>query len=153
MTTKNPDGPDPLPTDPLEKFLQELTSLVDLIKLGKKIPMNKIPPDIQERLDNLDEQADFLSKINEMMFKEAGVKPEQLKKKPSEIEGITPEMANLLKQSENLRKEVAVLEGEAVAELIIAKRLEKEKVKKEKTSMTKRRKKFRHLGDTGWQKL
>lgn len=139
-------------SDPLEQFLEQLSGLLETVKYSKKLPMKEVPKEIMEKLAFLEKQADFLAKINETMFTDAGIKKEQLEQDPSKNTDIPAHMRTLLKRSQQLRQEVAVLEGEAAAEAIIAKRYEQQKAKQEKPG-NKRKSKFRRMGGSDWKPL
>jgi hypothetical protein len=143
---------EPILSDPLEQFLEQLSGLLETVKYSKKLPMREVPKEIMDKLALLEQQADFLAKINESMFADAGIKKEQLDQDPSKNTDIPAHMRTLLKRSQQLRQEVAILEGETAAEAIIAKRYEQLKAKQEKPG-NKRKSKFRRMGGTDWKPL
>jgi hypothetical protein len=143
---------EPMLSDPLEQFLEQLSGLLETVKYSKKLPMKEVPKEVMEKLALLEKQADFLAKINESMFADAGIKKEQLEQDPAKNTDIPAHMRTLLKRSQQLRQEVAILEGETAAEAIIAKRYEQQKAKQEKPG-NKRKNKFRRMGGGDWKPL
>lgn len=122
--------------------MDEIARLLAMVEDSKGKPMKDVPKEILDKLAALEQQADLLQKVNESLFESAGVKKEQIRKQKIQ-QDVTSETLEALDRLQEMRKEVAVLQGEAAAAHIIAKRREKS----DKRGQVKRMKKFRRIDD------
>lgn len=149
----SPEDPSP-PENSINQFLNELSGVLELLQQSKykKLKDKEIPKEIFEKLAGLELQADLLAKINDQLFLESGIKKEDLETPQKDIKDLPEDMRKILNRTEQMRRDVAVRQGEAAADAIIAERIEKDKAKEAKTGQ-RRKKKFRGLDGGHWKPL
>lgn len=138
--------------DPLEDFLDEVSKVMGFLNASKNKPIKEIPKEIIQWLEVLVKQGEILAKTSDIVMTDAGVTEEEKKRKGKEIKTLPVETRRLLTRAEQIELELAVAEGEAAAEMIIAKKREKD-AKKGSQNAAKRKKKFRRLGGGDWKPL
>ncbi|PJD95761.1 MAG: hypothetical protein CK425_07580 [Parachlamydia sp.] len=138
--------------DPIEKMVDQLYQLLDLIEEAKKKELvDEFPPDIEARLNQLELGVEIFKKINAQALTEAGISDDELKnlvRSPSKG-------GSTLERAKKLRKIVQEMEGNYNVEYQIAKRSEKTFGKKQgvKNVARARKKKFKRLGGDDWVPL
>jgi len=141
--------------DPFEKMVDQLYKLLELIEDAKKKELvDEFPPDIEERLTQLEQGVEIFKKINSQALDDAGLNEEDVKKLvKNPFKG--GKGYSTLERAKNLRKIVQEMEGNYNVEYQIAKRKEKTYGKKEgaKNMARARKKKFKRLGGDDWVPL
>lgn len=141
--------------DPFEKMVDQLYQLLELIEEAKKKELvDEFPPDIEERLSQLELGVEIFKKINAQALNEAGISDDELKNLVrSPFKG--GKGYSTLERAKKLRKIVQEMEGNYNVEYQIAKRREKTFGKKEgaKNVARARKKKFKRLGGDDWVPL
>jgi len=133
---------------PLEILLEEVTKLMTQLREYENSPLAEIPEDIEKRLEELENLAELMSKLNTDTFARLGLDEEQLKT-------LRISLVELPMKERRLLERVQKLQQEAEAERrnsTIGKMVEKQKKKVQDPS--ERKKKFdRFGGKKDWRPL
>lgn len=136
--------------DPLNKLVDEVTKLLNLLENGELIPFEEWPPGVEKELKNIEAISRLITEPSEKIVKEMGKTPA----KEYEISDQLPESRKrILKRMDDIRKEAEKKYAQTSMELARRKKEEKEIGKKGKETQT-RKKKFNRLGTRkNWKPL
>lgn len=136
--------------DPLNKLVEEVTKLLNVLEKGELIPLEEWPPGVDKELANIEKLSHLISEPSEKIIKEM----EKTPSKEYEISDQLPESRKrVLKKMDEIRKEAEKKHAQTSKEIARRKKEEKEIGKKGKESQT-RKKKFNRLGTKkNWKPL
>lgn len=146
----------PEQSNPFEEVLEQIADLLKFAQdnkaqfLAPKEKQKALDPQIEERLENVEQTIEIFRKITDKALKNSGLDEDTVK---NNIQRVPEEFGvkdkRMLERAKKLRGELEIMEREFSTWHTIAK-LQK---KRGKTEGKKRIKKFKRLGGQGWTPL
>lgn len=162
MTRKDTDGP----TNPFDFLFDEISKILKMIQNGElNRELEKLPPDFDKRLEELQKKVIKFGRISEDIVKLSGVSEEEIKLR---IEGTSKEIPEegkrLIQRSKEIKSEAEKINEKLEKELnklsFSERKLDaqtdtpQDKVIKDEDYAKKRRSKFKRFGsDNKWKPL
>lgn len=127
---------------PLEKFIDQMSEIMNLTAAGAAKPKGEITPEIEEKLKKLEESVEALRKMNEQLFAGLGFTDEQIKADLEKGEGLSDKDRRMIEYTKRLREDFEKMRRDISVKASVAKKQEKREGKKKSA----RQKRFRPLG-------
>jgi hypothetical protein len=133
--------------DPLEKFFEEISKLVELAQNKELKPTDKFPEDIEQRLSEIEKNLQTFVNVNDRLIAEAGITASDIEKIIAKPDHLSADRRNLIDRTKKLKGVVEDIQRNYLIASSVAKKNEPYKGTKNKQVLA-RKKKFRGMGGT-----
>lgn len=136
--------------DPLEKFLEEISKLLEASQKKDFKPTEEFPEDIEQRLELLASEVEKFKEINEARIAAAGISEKDIAETLAKIEQLPLNQRQLLEKAMNLKRTAEEIQRNYSIAGTVAKKAAGAKSKQ----IIKRKAKFRGIGgQKDWKPL
>lgn len=133
--------------DPLEKFYEEISKLVEIAQNKDLKPTEALPDNIQQRLAALEREVQTFVRVNDRLIAEAGITDSDIEKILDKPDHLSASRQQLLQRTKKLKGMVEEIQRNYLIASSMAKKNEPYKGTKNK-QVQARKKKFRGMGGT-----
>lgn len=137
--------------EPLDKFFEEISKLVEIAQKKDLKPTQDFPKDIEDRLRVIERELEIFNAITNKQISDAGITPEMIRETISETGNLPQRQRHLLARIAKLKLSAEHIQRSYMIASTIAKKQISEKKSKQISS---RKKKFRGMGgQKDWKPL